>query len=589
MTVINIIELLGGIALFLFGMNVMGDALKKVAGNKLEVILYKLSNTTLKGILLGTGVTAVIQSSSATSVMVVGFVNSGMMKFRQALGVILGSILGTSVTGWILCLNSLGGGGSNIAQYFSTQVLTGIVAVIGIILRMFCKKTSTRSIGEILIGFAVLMFGMSTMSGAVSPLKESPEFISILTKFSNPLLGILVGAVITGILQSASAAIGILEALAVTGAITFNVGFPIILGIGIGASVPVLLTSLGASPEGKRSAFGYFFINLIGAIVVGAIFYVVNIFVDFPFMSLVLTMVLIALVNSLYRFIVVLIMIPLLTPLDKLLRKLIPDDPTALETQADMDRLESRFLAHPPLAIEQSKLVINAMADKTQTGLADAIGLRKEYDAKMLSKVFDLEATVDRYEDKLGAYLSKVSGNNLTPEQAEEVSKYLHTLSDFERISDHSKNIAESMQEMHDKKMSFSDEASHELDVLEDAVKTVVSTCFEAFRNNDPALAERVEPLEEVVDELCDELKFHHIDRLREGKCTIEGGFVFNDLLTNFERVSDHCSNIAVVVIESQDDTIQVEGEHKYLSNLKEMKDNAYSLYYQEYRDRFQI
>ena len=589
MDITNIIELLGGIALFLFGMSVMGDALKKVAGNKLEIFLYKLSNTTLKGILLGTGVTAVIQSSSATSVMVVGFVNSGMMKFRNALGIILGAILGTSITGWVLCLNSLSGSGASIAQYFSTQVLTGIVAVIGIILRMFTKKTSTRSVGEILIGFAVLMFGMSAMSGAVAPLRESEAFISLITAFTNPFLAILIGVVFTGILQSASAAVGILQALAVTGAITFEIAFPMLLGIGIGAAVPVLLSALGANPDGKRSAFGYLFMNIFGAVVVGAIFYILNSIFNFQFMGMVMTMVLIALTNSLYRLVVVLIQAPLLPLLDKLLMKLFPDDPSAVDAQADMDRLESRFLAHPPLAIEQSRLVINAMAEKTQKSIDKAISLRKNYDTKTLNRVFDLEATLDRYEDKLGAYLAQISTNALNPTQAEDVSKYLHTLSDFERISDHAKNIAESFEEMHEKKIQFSEEASRELDVLEGAVLEVTDTCFNSFINNDPALAERVEPLEEIVDELCDELKFHHIDRLRNGKCTIEDGFVFNDLLTNFERVSDHCSNIAVVVLESQNSEVLAEGEHKFLKDLKAVKDNAYNLYYQEYREKYRI
>ena len=587
MYITDIIVLLGGIALFLYGMSVMGDALKRVAGSKLEVFLYKLSNTPLKGILLGTGVTAVIQSSSATSVMVVGFVNSDMMKFKQALGVILGSILGTSVTGWILCLNSLGSGETSIAAFLSTQVLTGIVAVIGIILRLFCKKATTKSVGDILIGFAVLMFGMTVMSGAVAPLKESEVFISLLTAFSNPFLGILIGIVITGILQSASASIGILQALAVTGAVTFQLGIPVILGMGIGASVPVLLSALGASQDGKRTAFGYLFMNLIGAVICGAIFYILNAVIGFEFMPLAMTMVTIALTNTLFRLAVVLINAPLLGPLSRFLTKLFPDDPESLRTKEDMDRLEVRFLAHPALAIEQSRLVINNMAEDTLKSLDLAISLRKNFNSKTLSQVLDLEASVDRYEDKLGAYLSQISGNSLSPSQTATVSKYLHTLSDFERISDHARNIAESFQELHEKKLAFSGAASQELDVLEAAVTEVAHNTFEAFEEGNAELAELTEPLEEVIDGLCDELKFHHIQRLRAGTCSVEDGFIFNDLLTDYERVSDHCSNIAIVVHEGG--TTGEVGEHNFLTSLKLEKDSAFNEHLREYEEKYSL
>ena len=366
------ISLLGGVALFLFGMTLMGDGLKKVAGNKLEIILYRLTSTPLKGVLLGTGVTAVIQSSSATSVMVVGFVNSGMMQVRQAIGIVLGSILGTSITGWILCLSDISGSGW--VSLLSTATLTGIVAVIGIVLRMFCKDQAKRHIGDILLGFAVLMYGMSAMSGAVAPLKDSAAFINLLTRFSNPLLGVLVGTVFTCILQSASAAVGILQALAITGTITFSVAFPITLGIAIGAAVPVLLSSLGASVKGKRTAYVYLLIDVIGALVWGVVFYVVNAAVHFPFMDMTMTTVTIALLNTVFRFATVLLLTPMIPMLERLVTVLFPGK-AASGALADMDRLEERFLTHPALAIEQSRLTIDSMARQAQNNILSAFAL----------------------------------------------------------------------------------------------------------------------------------------------------------------------------------------------------------------------
>ncbi len=586
MTVVDIIGLLGGVALFLFGMALMGEALKKVAGNKLEIILYKLSSNVFKGIMLGTGVTAVIQSSSATSVMVVGFVNSGMMKVKQAIGVILGAILGTSITGWILCLNSLGGSGAAIATYLNTAVLTGVVAVIGIILRMFCKKVSTRNVGEILLGFAILMFGMSAMSGAVSALKDSPEFISALTHFSNPFLGILAGIIITSILQSASAAVGIVQALAVTGAVSFGIAFPLIMGIGIGASVPVLLSSLGASVNGKRTAFSYLFIDVFGAIICGAVFYILNGIFKFTFLDAAMTMVSIALVNTLFRLATLVVLSPAVGLLEKVSIRIFPDKPDAISEQADMEKLETRFLEHPALAIEQSRLVIESMAAKSKQNILEAIGLRGKFDNKALKEVFQLEEVIDRYEDKLGKYLSKITENQLNNDQMVSVSKYLHALSDFERISDHGRNIGEVSEEINEKKVFFSSEAESELMVLEAAVTEIVNITFDAFVNNDRSEAERVEPLEEVIDELCDGLKFNHINRIREQKCSLEHGFIFNDLLTNYERVSDHCSNVAIAVLESSKNEITA---HEYVTALKDMKDNAFNLYLDEYREKYRL
>ena len=557
MSVADVISLLGGIALFLFGMSLMGEGLKKVAGSRLELVLYKLSSTPLKGVLLGTGVTAVIQSSSATSVMVVGFVNSGMMKVKQAIGVIMGAILGTSVTGWILCLSSLEGG-SGVVQLLSTEVLTGIVAVVGIILRMFTGKTSNRYVGEILLGFAVLMYGMSAMSGAVSPLRESEAFIRILTSFSNPILGILVGLAFTSVLQSASAAVGILQALAITGAVTFEVALPIVMGIAIGAAVPVLLSALGANLNGKRTAFIYLLIDVLGVLIWALLFYGANAIIHFTFLDAVMSSVSIARMNTLFRLATVIVLLPCIGLMEHMVELLFPDDGSAAEEQ-EMDRLEERFLQHPALSIEQSRLVTNSMAERAEGNLLMAVGLRNRWSDKDFRMVGETESVIDRYEDKLGTYLMKITSKSLSQSQSEEVSKYLHTISDFERISDHALNISEAAKEIHDKDLQFSPEACHELDVIESAVREILSIAVGAFVENDPQRASRVEPLEEIIDGLCDEMKSHHVDRLQSGSCTLNQGFVFNDLLTNYERVADHCSNIAVAIIELESDSFDTQ------------------------------
>ena len=584
MSVADVISLLGGIALFLFGMSLMGEGLKKVAGSRLELVLYKLSSTPLKGVLLGTGVTAVIQSSSATSVMVVGFVNSGMMKVKQAIGVIMGAILGTSVTGWILCLSSLEGG-SGVVQLLSTEVLTGIVAVVGIILRMFTGKTSNRYVGEILLGFAVLMYGMSAMSGAVSPLRESEAFIRILTSFSNPILGILVGLAFTSVLQSASAAVGILQALAITGAVTFEVALPIVMGIAIGAAVPVLLSALGANLNGKRTAFIYLLIDVLGVLIWALLFYGANAIIHFTFLDAVMSSVSIALMNTLFRLATVIVLLPCIGLMEHMVELLFPDDGSAAEEQ-EMDRLEERFLQHPALSIEQSRLVTNSMAERAEGNLLMAVGLRNRWSDKDFRMVGETESVIDRYEDKLGTYLMKITSKSLSQSQSEEVSKYLHTISDFERISDHALNISEAAKEIHDKDLQFSPEACHELDVIESTVREILSIAVGAFVENDPQRAARVEPLEEIIDGLCDEMKSHHVDRLQSGSCTLNQGFVFNDLLTNYERVADHCSNIAVAIIELESDSFDT---HEYLNSVRAMKSSSFARYYEEYKQEYHL
>ena len=579
----DIISLCSGIALFLFGMTLMGDGLKRVAGNKLELVLYRLSSTTFRGLLLGTGVTAVIQSSCATSVMVVGFVNAGMMKLRQAIGVILGAILGTSITGWIISLSYLEGS-SGILSVFSTATLTGLVAIAGVFLRVFSKKKERRHIGDILMGFAVLMFGMSTMSGAVSGLGEMPWFTGTLQSLSNPLLGILVGAVFTAILQSASAAVGIVQALSVTGAMTFESALPLLMGIAIGAALPVLLSALGANVDGKRTATIYLVAEIISVMVCAAMFYLTDAIVRFQFVHTVMNPFSLALVNTILRLAMVLLLLPFTDALEALVCLLIKEKQPQAGNLAV--RLEERFLAHPALAVEQSRLTIIDMAERAREALSAALSLTANYSQEGLDDVKRMEDDCDHYEDALGSYLVQLTAQELTRRQNENVSKYLHTLSDFERISDHALDIAMSAAEIHDKEIDFSDEATRELSVLSAAVREIVRLTTEAFEKDDMALAARVEPLEELIDQLCDESKSRHVDRLQQGRCTIRQGFVFNDVLTAIERVGDHCSNIALAMLELREDAFDT---HEGLRRIRDAQSDDFQSAYDDYAARFAI
>ncbi len=585
MNISNYISLLGGVALFLFGMTLMGEGLKKVAGSKLELVLYKLSSTPLKGLLLGTGVTAVIQSSSATSVMVVGFVNSGMMKTRQAIAVIMGALIGTSITGWILCLSYIEGTGSWVSL-LSTSTISAVVAVVGIVLRMFSKKSSHHHLGDILLGFAVLMFGMQSMSSAVSPLRKSETFINLMTTFSNPLLGIAVGAIFTAVIQSASAACGILQALSVTGAVSFDVAYPMLLGIAIGAAVPVLLSALGAKLAGRRAAVSYLLIEVLGAVICGGVFYAANAFIHFGFMEAVMSPVSIAAVNSVFRAVTAMFLLPCLAGLEKLVCYIVKDKGNERSNDVDFDRLDERFLKSPALAIEQSRETINAMAAHTMVNITDAVSLIRNFRPEVFQKVADDEDLIDKYEDKLGTYLMQINGSALDPDENRSLTRYLHTLSDFERISDHAKNISESARELSEKKMQFSEAAQAELVVLDAALKETLELAFDSFTNGDVEKAYRVEPLEDLIDVLCDEMKLRHINRLQEGQCQLGIGFVFNDLLTNMERVSDHCSNIAISIIEMNGDAYDA---HSYAQNLKQHHANHFDELFAEYSEKYRI
>ena len=582
MGVSNVISLLSGVALFLFGMSLMGDGLKRVAGNKLEGLLYKLTNTKLKGILLGTGVTAVIQSSSATSVMVVGFVNSGMMKFEQAISIILGAIVGTSVTGWIICLSDISGG-SGWVSLLSTSTLTGIIAIAGIIVRTAAKRATHKRIGDIMMGFAVLMFGMSAMSGAVAPLKEIPAFVDLLTSFSNPILGFLVGALFTAILQSASAAVGILQALAITGSVTFATAFPLIMGIGVGAALPVLMAAAGASVPARRTATVYLLSQAIGAAVIGTIFYIANATVHFPFFTATLTTFHIAALNTIYRLLCVALLAPQTALLAKLTCAVVKDASPTEETD-DGPVFEERFIPYPALALDQCKTAIDKMADLTRQSVLLAMETIEKYDAEKVNRVKKLEKLTDKYEDALGTYILKVTKRELTTEQNQQFTRYLHCITDFERAADHAQNIVETMDAMRENDSSFTGDALAELEVMRSALKEVMDLTMQSFLKDDLPMAERVEPLEEVIDGLQDAMKNNHIERMKAGKCTMTQGISFNDLLTNLERISDHCSNVALATIELHRNSSQFHAGLHYDGHETTM-----TRMYEEYKARYPL
>ncbi len=584
MSVANILELFSGIALFLFGMTLMGDSLKKVAGNSLELILYKLSGSPLKGILLGTGVTAAIQSSSATSIMAVGFVNSGMMKTKQAIGIIMGAIIGTSVTGWIISLSSISVSSNGLFELLSTSTITAVISIIGIVLRMFAKHSKQKTIGDIFLGFAVLMFGMQTMSESVEGLRESQTFINLLTNFSNPIIGILVGTAFTAVIQSASAAVGILQALASTGAISFSIALPILMGIAIGASVPVILSSLGASADGKRSAWSYLIIDLVGCIVVSIIYYGLNSIIHFSFSNMILTTFSIAFVNTVFRFFMILLLAPFINVIEKITKTFIKEDEE--EDKWDEDRLEERFINYPALAIEQSRLVINQMGEITRKNLFRSFDLLNNFDEKKYKKVAVKEEIIDRYADKLSTYLVKVTRKELNKEQNANSSEFLQALVDFERIGDHAVNIAELASKKNEEAVEFSKEGNDEIKIIVSAIIDIVNTTFDAFINDDIETAHKIEPYEQCIDDLCDQIKDNHINRIREGKCTLENGIVLNDLLIDFERVSDHCENIAVEIIEKQGLSHET---HKIKTDYRENNKAKFDELYNEFSNKYHL
>ena len=585
MSVVSILTLLSGVALFLYGMSIMGDSLKKVAGNKLELILYKLTNTPLKGILLGTGATALIQSSSATTIMTVGFVNSGLMQVSQAIAIIIGANIGTSITGWILCLSYIEGT-SGLSQILSTATISAVVAIVGIVIRMVNRRDSSKAVGDILLGFAILMLGMQTMSAAVAPLKESPLFMKSIVWLENPAAAILVGILMTAVLQSSSASVGILQALSITGAIDFGIAFPMIMGISVGSALPVMLSAIGSNKNGKRTALVYLLYGLFGLTVCSAVFYPLNAVFRFGFVNAAMSPVRIAMLNTGFRLVTALILAPFIPQIEKLVFWLIKDSAEEKEDQADFDLLDERFLNYPALAISQSHTAMNGMAKKSRKNLMRSLQLLDQYSEKKWKKVQQKENVIDKYEDKLGTYLLKLTGKDMTEAQTREVTKFLHTISDFERIGDHAVNISNTAKELYEKDLSFTDEAKYELEILRTAVREITKLTVTAFTEDNLNIAVMVEPLREHIGVMCDELKLRHIDRLQQGKCGVVQGFIFNDLLNNLERVADHCSNIAVAMIELESSDFDT---HQYQKSVKKKKDAQYRTLLEGFERKYDI
>lgn len=593
MDIFNVLNMLGGLALFLYGMNAMGDGLAKVSGGRLESVLEKLTKKRIMAVLLGAAVTAVIQSSSATTVMVVGFVNSGIMKLNQAIGIIMGANIGTTITSWVLALTGIQS--DNIfVSLLKPSSFSPILAVIGAAFILFSKKDRKKDIGTIMVGFAILMFGMETMSAAVKPLANVPQFTNMFTMFTNPVLGMIVGAVLTAVIQSSSASVGILQALCATGGVTMASAIPIIMGQNIGTCVTSLISAAGANKNAKRAALVHFYFNLIGTIVFMVVFYTLNAFLHFEILNMTANAWLIALVHSCFNIAATILFMPFGDLLAKLACLTIRDKKEADETTAESDSLEKefqvldpRFLESPAFAVQQCKNVAVKMANSARDGLFLSMELLESYDEEKAGLVLHYEDIVDRYEDELGTYLVKLNGKSLTKRDSQIVSMLLHVIGDFERISDHAVNIKEAAEEMRDKKLKFSDKAAAELKVYTTAIHEIVNMSMDAFATENVEAAENVEPLEEVMDYLKAELKDRHVRRLRKGKCTIELGFVLTDLITNYERVADHCSNIAVCLI-------QVVGNdgfdtHEYLDNIKSKDNEEFKIKVHWYKEKYEL
>ena len=581
MTIANIIHLLGGLGFFLFGMSLLGDGLKRVAGSKLETILGKLTSTTFKGVLLGALVTAVIQSSSATTVMVVGFVNSGIMKLANAIGIIMGANIGTTATGWVLVLAGVEGNGG-----LSSATVFAFVAFIGIVLYFFCKKQNLKNIGMIMLAFSVLMSGMQSMSSAMAPLKTSPFFLNFISAVSNPLVSLLVGIVVTAIIQSCSASIGILQALSITGVIGYDVAIPMVIGMCIGACVPVLISAIGANLNGKRTAFVYLYFNLTGAVILMSGFYLVNAFMDFSIMHQTATSIGIAIVNTVFKVSATVILAPFSSLLEKLAVFTIKEKTGAEEDEFKEDLLEERFLNYPPLALEQSGRAIDLMTHAAFKSLLKSTDLLNEYSQEKYDKIMSREELVDRYEDALGTYLIRLNTKALSEKETKLAARYLSCLTNLERISDHAVGLAELGKELHDKKINFSAPAQQELRTCIAATLEILDQTQKALQSNDSELAKMVEPLAETIELLAKKCKNHHIQRVQLGNCTLELGFIFNDCLHNMERVADHCSNLAVAVLEYNNSTVH---SHDYLRSIKESSDNQYQILLAGYTAKYTI
>lgn len=588
MDIFGVLSMLGGLALFLYGMNTMGEGLTKVSGGKLERILEKLTSSPIRAVCLGALVTAVIQSSSATTVMVVGFVNSGIMKLSQAIGIIMGANIGTTITSWILSLSGIESDNFWM-QFLKPSNFSPVLAVIGIIFIMFINNQKKKDIGMILVGFAILMFGMETMSGAVAPLADVPEFTGILTMFSNPILGMLAGLVLTAVIQSSSASVGILQALCATGAITYGTAFPIIMGQNIGTCITAILSAIGAKKNAKRAAAVHLYFNLIGTVIFMTVFYLINAVVGFSFFHQAATPAGIAVIHSVFNVTATIILLPFAKGLEKLACLTIRDKKEDVVVSAE-DRefmiLEPRFLEKPAFAVEQSRNAARKMAEESHNALFTALSLVDKYSEEGVERVENMESKVDRYEDELGTYLVKLSHKNISEADSHSLSIMLHCIGDFERISDHAVNIMESAQELYEKGLKFSENAKKDLEVLGQAVEDIVNTAYEVFDKQDMKLAEKIEPLEEVIDELSKEVKRRHVQRLRNGECTIEMGFILSDITTCLERVADHCSNIGVCVTQVNEDLYDT---HSHLNIVKSHPDETFYHELEDARIKYQL
>lgn len=586
MDIFSILTMIGGLALFLYGMHVMGEGLSKASSGRLERVLENLTSNPLKAVLLGAGVTAVIQSSSATTVMVVGFVNSGIMKLSQAIGIIMGANIGTTVTSWLLSLAGLESNGL-FMQFLKPTSFSPVLAIIGVAFLMFSKNEKKKDIGTILIGFAVLMFGMDTMSGAVKPLADVPEFAQILTMFSNPVLGMLAGAFLTAVIQSSSASVGILQALCVTGSVTFSSALPIIMGQNIGTCVTALISSVGANKNARRAAMVHLYFNVIGTVVFMVVVYAANAVFKMSFWSQPTGAADIAIVHSIFNITATFILLPFSKLLEKLAYLTIPEaEQAAEEENTAVQKLDVRFLDTPGLATSQCREVTNQMAYASKEALFLALDLIENYEEEKAIRVEKLESDVDEYEDELGTYMVRLSSKSLSERDSQILSLLLHNIGDFERISDHALNIMQACREMNKKGLEFSKKAKEELAVFTQAVQDIMNASMEAFENNDSELAAHIEPLEEVIDNLNAEIKKRHIKRLRKGKCTIELGFILSDITTSFERISDHCSNVAVSVLQIKDDSFET---HEYLNTLKDKENDAFNMEYEFVKAKYEL
>ncbi len=577
MTIFNVFVLLGGLAMFLYGMEVMGDGLKRLGGGKLERILGELTSTPIKGVLLGALVTAIIQSSSATTVMVVGFVNSGIMQLSQSVGIIMGANIGTTITSWILSLSGIEGD-AWFVQILKPVNFTPILAFIGIIMIMITKSEKKKNIGTILIGFAVLMFGMEQMSGAVEPLEKEEWFRNILLMFENPLLGVLAGAVLTAIIQSSSASVGILQALTVTGAITLGSAIPIIMGQNIGTCATALISCIGAGKNAKRTAMVHLYFNIIGTILFLTVFYTLNAIFRFDFVAETAGPVHIAIVHSIFNIFATIVLLPFNKLLEKLARFTIREGAT-IDIFA---KLDERFLATPSFAIDQCMTMAINMGYIAKETYEMAVSCMENYDEAMDKKIIENETLSDEYEDALGSYLVKVSSRDLSEEDSKRISFLLHAIGDLEQISDYSANILHSARSKYEKNLAFSDKAVNEMKIMSNAVEETIDVLMSALRDFDTSCAIRVATLESVVDSLKRYLKKRHIGRVRDGKCTVDTGFVFTDYITVLEKVSDHCANIAASVIELNENAFDL---HHFMGEVKEMPEykEMYAEYVQKY------